>query len=603
MATSKISPEAIERVKRYREDCQVHAADCIKIRDHNTAQIVPFIYYRGQQILHNVAEKMKADIGYIRIMLLKSRRFGGSTYVQGRFYSKTSLHKNRSAFIVAHEKESTNTLFEMTKLMQERNPIAPATRKSNEKLLRFDNTKGTGLKSEYRLATAKNVNAGKSQGIHYLHGSEEAIWPVNASDLLNGLLQCLPEPPAPHEVFRESTANGFGNTFQIGVFDAYCEGKHVYYEEDGIPYAWKSPKTDWVLVFIPWFVHDRYTKPFVDSDQKEAFIGKMNEKVFMPEMQEWRQREALDLRKLYDLSWEQLHWRDWAIDNKMAGSTRVERKRIFRQEYPATVEEAFLSRGSNVYSKELCDDLQKLTEKPIMIGEVVDRAGVSKIKPSRYGKFSIWEKPDNRETYFITVDSAGGKKPRHEQDNIEPDFTCIDVWNHRTGKQVAQWHGHMDYGMIANVVWLIGRMFFMAPACVELFNHGYTVVKDLSEMNYPLYEHRVGEPGWMTTPGTKPKMVDDLGEMTRNGDIQIRSSETISEMRTFVEKNGSYNAETGCKDDRVDTAGMASQMYRLMPKKFKALRDETQVFTGFANFKHREEVGKDTGEYREVMVG
>ena len=603
MNKPQISQEAIDRVQRYRADCQVHAKDCIKIRDHDTAQIVSLDYNAGQRILHTVAEKMKTEIGYVRIIFLKSRRFGGSTYVQGRFYSKSSLHKNRSAFIVAHEKESTNTLFEMTKLMQERNPIAPATRKSNEKLLRFDNTKGTGLKSEYRLATAKNVNAGKSQGIHYLHCSEEAIWPANASDLLSGLFQCLPDPPAPHECFRESTANGFGNTFQIAVSLAYAEGRHPYYEQDGITYAWKSPKSDWVLVFIPWFVHDRYSKPFADSDQKEVFIAKMRERVFAPEMQEWRDREALDLRKRYDLSWQQLHWRDWAIDNKIDGSTRAERKRMFCQEYPATVEEAFLSRGSNVYSKELCDDLQKLTEKPIIVGEVVDRAGISKIKPNPYGKFSIWEKPDKRETYFITVDPGGGIKPHHEKDNIEPDPTSIDVFNHRTGKQVAQWHGHIDYGMIANVVWLIGRMFFTAPACVELMNHGYTVVKDLIEMNYPLYEHRVGEPGWMTTKRTKPQMIDDLGEMTRNGDIQIRSAETISEMRTFVEKNGSYNAESGCKDDRVDSAAMASQMYRLMPKKFKALRDETQVFTGFANFKHREEIGKDSGEYREVMVG
>ena len=603
MPKPKISQAAIDRVSKYRSDCQVHAQDCISIRDHQTARIVPFEYNSGQKILHTVAEKMKRETGYVRIIFLKSRRFGGSTYVQGRFYSKSSLHKNRSTFIVAHEKESTNTLFEMTKLMQERNPIAPATRKSNEKLLRFDNDKGTGLKSEYRLGTAKHVNTGSSQGVHYLHCSEEAFWPDNASDLLNGLFQCLPEPPAPHECFRESTANGFGNTFQKSVFDAYSEGASVYYKQDGIPYAWKSPATDWVLVFIPWFIHDRYSKPFNDDEQKQLFITKMNQRVFAPELQEWRKREALDLKKRYSLTWEQLYWRDWAIDNKMAGSSRQERKRMFCQEYPATVEEAFLSRGSNVYSKELCDDLEKLTEEPIIIGEVVDRAGISKIKPNTFGKFRLWEKPDKRETYFITVDPGGGIKPHHEQDNIEPDPTSIDVWNHRSGKQVAQWHGHIDYGMIAGVVWLIGRMFYKAPACVELMNHGYTVVKDLIEMNYPLYEHRVGESGWMTTKRTKPQMVDDLGEMTRNGDIQIRSPETVSEMRTFVEKNGSYNAETGCKDDRVDTAAMASQMLRLMPKRFVELRDKTQIFQGFANFKHREEIGKDSGEYREVRVG
>jgi len=116
-----------------------------------------------------------------------------------------------------------------------------------------------------------------------------------------------------------------------------------------------------------------------------------------------------------------------------------------------------------------------------------------------------------------------------------------------------------------------------------------------------MYESRPGEAGWLTTKATKPRMVDDLGEMSRNGDIQIRSLETVSEMRTFVEKNGSYNAETGYKDDRVDTAGMASQMMTLLPKRFQELRNESDSFKGFANFRHREG-RKESGEYREVLV-
>jgi hypothetical protein len=89
--------------------------------------------------------------------------------------------------------------------------------------------------------------------------------------------------------------------------------------------------------------------------------------------------------------------------------------------------------------------------------------------------------------------------------------------------------------------------------------------------------------------------------MARNGDIQIKSAETVSEMRTFVEKNGSYNAETNCKDDRVDTAAMASQMLRLLPKRFEQMRDKTREFTGFTNFQHREEKEK-TPDYQEFYV-
>ncbi len=98
----------------------------------------------------------------------------------------------------------------MAKLFHERNPLPPATRKSNSKELIFDTENGRGLKSEYTLACARNLDAGRSQGIHYLHGSECAYWP-DPETLCTSLLSCVPDPPTDSEVIFESTANGYGN--------------------------------------------------------------------------------------------------------------------------------------------------------------------------------------------------------------------------------------------------------------------------------------------------------------------------------------------------------------------------------------------------------
>ena len=54
---------------------------------------------------------------------------------------------------------------------------------------------------------------------------------------------------------------------------------------------------------------------------------------------------------------------------------------------------------------------------------------------------------------------------------------------------MAQWNGHIDYDMIADLVELIGMMFYEAVAVVELNNHGYTVVAMLKERDYPQYEN------------------------------------------------------------------------------------------------------------------
>lgn len=567
---AKLSDESVDRLlELYLDDFEAHAADCVFIRDHNTAQIKNLHLNAGQKILHAVAEKQMADAGFVRIIGLKSRRFGFSTYVEARFYRNTSMNPNRNAFIVAHEKESTATLFEMAKLMQERNPIAPSTRYSNEKLLRFDNEKGTGLKSEYRIATAENVDAGRSQGVHYLHGSEEAFW-KDGETLLNGLLQCLPQPPSPHECFRESTANGFGNSFQRDVFKSYAEGRFPYYQQDGITYAWKVPGNDWVLVFIPWFVHERYTRPFENDKQRQDFETEINKTVFDKQQMKWVESVPSRLRRKYSLTLEQLNWREWMIENNIRAVSREERERKFAQEYPSNVEEAFLSSGSNVYGKELCDAVEEECREPLLVGEPVDRLGVTKVRPSSMGSFRLYSKPDERKQYFITVDPGGGIKPSHEAKNTTPDPTCIDVWERISGEQIAQWHGHIDYTQIGDLIALIGKMFNNPLAAVELMNHGYTVVGKLTEIGYPQYEHKPGEPGWVTDKRTKPQMVDRLLEFAQDGNIQIRSRETVSEMRTFVEANGKFGAESGCHDDRVMSACIASMMLSLLPSKLNS---------------------------------
>ena len=567
------SRQSIEVIRKYQADFEAHAADCIFIRDHNSSEIVPLKLNASQKICNAVAEKQLSETGIVRMMLLKARRFGGSTWFQGRAYSKTSLNENRNTFIVAHERESTSTLFEMAKLMQQRNPIAPSELRNNEKALKFDRPDGSGLKSEYRVASADNVDAGRSQGVHFLHCSEEAMW-RDGETLLKGLLQCVPDPPAYSEVVRESTAKGFGNSFQVDCFRAYGEGKNPYYSarlSDVAPhmsesdceftFAYRAPGQDWVLVFIPWFMHDRYQKAFDTNEQRVEFEKKINEKVFDPIELVWGESDSSRLRRRFGLTLEQLHWREWAIENKCRGKLDT-----FREEYPESVEEAFLSSGTNVYPKELCDALEENTTKPIVIGDLVVRAGKSRIRRNNNGKFRLYEMPDENALYFMTVDSGGGQNERQKREKTDPDPSCIDVWNHRTGSQVAQWHGHIEYDLIADIAEMAGDMFNRCPACVEMQNHGYTVIADLKRCNYPMYEHRIGEPGWSTNAKTKPVMVDDLYRMSRDGLIHIRSKETVSEMRTFVEENGKYNASSGCHDERVDCAGMACEMMQVLPK-------------------------------------
>jgi hypothetical protein len=604
MAKAKTSI-AEDAIRSWSSDYELHAIDCLKIRDHNTSAIVPLVFNASQRICNEIAEKLKDEVGYVRIMLLKARRFGGSTWTEGRFYSKASLNLNMNAFIVAHERESTNTLFEMSKLMHQKNPIAPATLHNNEKALKFDNKEGTGLKSEYRVACADNTSAGRSQGVHFLHASEEAFW-RDGETLLKGLMQTIPDPPAYSEVVRESTAQGYGNSFQVDCFAAYGEGQHPYYSaklKDVAPhmpdsdivfhFAYRAPGQDWVLVFIPWFMHERYTREFDSPQQKLDFATKIGEKVFDNIELQWVESEASKLRRQYGLTLEQLNWREWAIKNKCRDNIRT-----FREEYPATVEEAFLSTGTNVYPKELCDEIELGCEEPILIGDPLVRGNKTRVRRNPNGKLRIWEVPDKNSQYFMCVDSGGGKNERQKKEKTDPDPTCIDVWNHRSGQQAAQWHGHIEYDMIGDIVEMVGNMFNRCMACVELMNHGYTVVADLKRARYPMFEARPNEPGWLTTAKSKPLMVDDLYRMSRDGQLHIKNKATVSEMRTFKEENGKFNAETGCHDERVDTAGMASQMFQMLPRYITGNEPQGVEFSNLRDRGKREDDG-----YQEIYTG
>jgi len=565
----------LDAIQNYQNDFALFAKDCIKVRDHNTSKILPLIFRPGQAVMHDIAIKRRKEVDHLKILLLKNRRFGGSTYIGGRGYHKASLNFNQNVFIIAHEDKSTTTLYRMVQLMQEKNPIKPSTRTSNAIELRFDTKSGDGLKSEYALSTAKNVEAGRSQGIHFLHCSEESAWPGHAAELLDSLMNCFPKPPTGSEVWRESTGKGFGNSFQLDVFEAYAEGKYPYFRATVADYAPHMPDagyeftfayhnpdvSDWVLMFVPWFLDPANQKEFESEDRLLSFKKRLKTAETNPDNINY---DALKLQSKYKLSFKQLYWRESEIKNSSTKEVA-----FFNQENPTTVLDGFRKKGASFYGAELCDIAESGCLSPVVTGNVFRRMGIPVIEPNPLGKFQVWDRYESKEQYFLTVDTAGGKREKHSKENREPDKTVIDVWNHRNGRQAAQWCGHIDYDLIGDIVEAIGEMYGTATACVELNNQGHAVVAQLKRSEYPMYSYAPGEYGWLTSRGVKPTMVTDSLSGIRDGLITIRCKETVSEMRTYAEMSGKYGAEAGCKDDRVTSFQIAIQMMTKLDMKIE----------------------------------
>lgn len=303
---NKNDPRYEERLavyKRMHVDFEYYAYNNLKISP-KAGDLFPFELNRAQKYLHTIAERQLKETGRVRIIVLKGRQQGCSTYIEGRFYWKVSQRKGVKAFILTHESEATSNLFKMAKRYHDNcmPQFRPQLRASNATELDFDL-----LDSGYRVGTAGNKSVGRSSTIQYLHASEAGLY-KNASEITTGLMQAVPDCDET-EVFIESTAKGVGNWFHQQWLMA----------EAGL--------SDYEAVFIPWYWQDEYKKTVPDDFTCT--------------------NEELTLKDLYHLTDEQIYWRRMKII--FLSAEGVDGEKQFMQEYPFTPVEAFQSSSDDVY--------------------------------------------------------------------------------------------------------------------------------------------------------------------------------------------------------------------------------------------------------------
>lgn len=302
-----VPPEELQLRQRLKDDFEFYASKCLFIRT-KAGGVKQFELNDSQRELHRRIDDQRRRKGFVRLLVLKGRQQGISTYTEGRFYWKVSHRRGVSAFILTHEDKATQNLFAMVRRYHEHcpEPVRPHTSNSSATELVFDR-----LDSRYGLGTARTKATGRSLAVQFFHGSEVAFWP-NASTHVAGIMQAIPrgDDALGTEVILESTANGVSG--DGGWFYQSCMNAR-----DGLG--------DFELVFLPWFLEKGY---------REA-----------PPPGFALDREEREYALLHSLTVEQMAWRR---------AKRIELGRgeagdkLFRQEYPATIDEAFLSDTSNI---------------------------------------------------------------------------------------------------------------------------------------------------------------------------------------------------------------------------------------------------------------
>lgn len=125
--------------RRLATDFEYYAPRCLKIitkkDDMGRSDIRPFEFNAAQKIIHDSIEDQKRRLGYVRKVILKGRQQGCSTYVEGRFYWKTSMNGGEKTFILTHQEGATDNLFGMAKRYHDNAPpfVQPHVGKQNSK--------------------------------------------------------------------------------------------------------------------------------------------------------------------------------------------------------------------------------------------------------------------------------------------------------------------------------------------------------------------------------------------------------------------------------------------------------------------------------------
>jgi hypothetical protein len=519
----------------------------LKIRNKE-ANIVPLVLNRGQRYVMDIVEQDIRDNRPMRYIVLKARQMGISTLFEALIFHDEATSENKSSLIIAHEESASQNLFQMSKLFFENLPdeIRPMKKYSNGKVLLFENPENDegkkvvnpGLRSRITIATAGNGDAGRSATIHNLHVSEVAFFP-DAKTTMLGLLQCVPGA-SNTMVVLESTANGVGDWFHNQVLRA------------------ERGEGSFKLIFLPWFIDETYSHPFPTSAAREQFVAEVDA-VFSDNNSTSHHTYEYDLMQKHNLTYEQLYWRKHAIENSCGGD-----EQLFMQEYPATVEEAFISSGRPKFSITALKEYQTITKPPVMRGYLCeDGAGhVSLLKDDR-GYVSIWKLPSSDENYVIGADVAEGL--------ALGDYSCGVVGNNETFDIDAMWHGHIDPDLFGNELVKLGKFYNNALIGVESNNHGLTTLSTIKKSEYwNLYFSKVFDKvndvvtkklGWTTTSRTKPLMIDKLAEFIREKLLGIYSDLVISEAFTYViDDKGKTNAQSGCYDDTVMAVAIMLQL-------------------------------------------
>ena len=574
--------------ENYKTELEAHLIRCLTDRRYYFASHLHVISEQSKLVsfgelfptqakIQDIIDKNVADRRPTRLIILKSRRHRISTLMAANIFHTCTMEENRRGYIVAHDVDTTDTLFRMHKVFYENldHVVQPMIRLSNKKELMFENPDSAerksnpGLRSSItvRSASSGGKRTGANQGaagvgrgdrIDLLHGSEVAFW-ANGEETFTGFAQAVPDEPGTL-VAMESTANGMAGFFYEEWLRATSGDEDAY-----------TP------VFIPWYEHPNYVASFVGRNRPEWAPSEFEEKTHAEFLAasaagvDSAAERAINrlglteeeqmLSRQYRVGWDNLKWRRWCIKFKCRGKAEV-----FHVEYPSFPEEAFASSGIPRFNNEkirswflprcretVSGTLESLDQKEWDSTEGAWAAPELIFRNNRLGWLNIVDPPQKKHRYVIGSDAGHG---------IGRDASTMAVFDRTERRFVAYMRDNsVKPDKLAEYLIKAGHYYNAAHVAPEFNGPGVLTSHLLVKAGYPrlYYTQRYNtatqkwtdQPGFLTDQRTRERIIGMFDVALENLAIEIPIRAILDEALTFVldERKGRADHLPGCHDD------------------------------------------------------
>ena len=528
----------------------------------------------GQYMLSKAISEQRNRGLPVRIVLLKPRQVGWSTWSEAELFCQINMKPNRTALVVSADTESTDMVFNMTRLFQDQMPkiYRKATRSSNRKEIVFDSPH----RSKFLTQTAGKDVLGRGGTVHYLHLSEFAFWP-KAKEGFTAVTKMVPKGNTDTMIIVESTANGMGGAFYELFWNA-------------VEKIDRNPEdySGFIPVFFPWFKFPEYSiEPgyalSYDEDERE-------------------------LRSRFGLTDGQLYFRRLQIE-ECGGDLG-----LFRQEFPATAKEAFQTSGNPVFSGGMLDYQRARCQEPRYC--VFNRDELEDVNR----KFNCWQillPSQSGHEYSIGIDTKEDVLSDKSDVKSRLDMDGVAVFDRNTGEFVAIYKGRGNQRDLGEQVYWACKHYNDAWVAPEI-PKGLGVLLVLKEAGYEnIYNRQVHDEqlvvsdsenlGWRTTTVTRKWLVDGFLTGLRDKSLLIRFFDLYDQMTTFVyDKEGKPIHSAGEHDDLLFAAMIAFQVHLRCPidrpynpVSEKPMAQSLSMCNAVDDFEDMFDYDDDEGEYTE----